>query len=72
MGWAPTSQKAAKQNRMQKHIDVRNQLDLQIDLLTEKEATKTLQLLRAIAEKLDVVPSPEQDKELNEMARQPR
>ncbi len=57
-----------KQNRMQKRIDVRDQLDLQINLLSEKEVTKTLQLLRAIAEKLEVTPSPEEDDELREMA----
>jgi uncharacterized membrane protein len=57
-----------KQNRMQKRIDVRDQLDLQINLLSEKEITKTLQLLLAIANKLEVVPSPEEDKELTEMA----
>lgn len=57
-----------KQNRMQRRIDVRDQLDLQINLLSEKEITKTLELLRAIAKKLEVVPSPEQDRELQEMA----
>ena len=57
-----------KQNRMQKRSDIRDQLDLQINLLSEKEITKTLQLLRAIADKLEVVPSPEQDNELKEMA----
>ena len=57
-----------KQNRMQKRIDIRDQLDLQINLLSEKEVTKTLQLLRAIADKLEVVPSPEDDAELKEMA----
>ncbi len=57
-----------KQNRMQQRIDVRDKLDLQINLLSEKEVTKTLQLLRAIANKLEVVPSPEEDKELEEMA----
>ncbi len=57
-----------KQNRMQKRIDLRDQLDLQINLLSEKEVTKTLQLLRAIAEKLEVIPSPEEDVELREMS----
>ena len=57
-----------KQNRMQQRIDIRDQLDLQINLLSEKEVTKTLQLLRAIADKLEVVPSPEDDAELKEMA----
>ena len=57
-----------KQNRMQKRIDLRDQLDLQINLLTEKEVTKTLQLLRAIADKVGVQPNPEDDDELKEMA----
>lgn len=57
-----------KQNRMQQRIDIRDQLDLQINLLSEKEVTKTLQLLRAIADKLEVVPSPDLDQELTEMA----
>ena len=47
-----------KQNRMQQLIDIRDQLDLQINLLSEKEVTKTLQLLRAIADKLEVVAEP--------------
>ena len=55
-----------KQNRMQKRIDVRDQLNLQIDLLSEKEVTKSLQLLRAICKKLEV--EVEADYELDEMA----
>ena len=57
-----------KQNRMQQRIDVRDQLDLQINLLSEKEVTKTLQLLRAICDKLDIKPSADDDRELKEMA----
>ena len=57
-----------KQNRMQQGIDIRDQLDLQINLLSEKEITKALQLLRAIADKMDVLPNPEEDRELKEMA----
>ena len=57
-----------KQNRMQSRIDVRDQLDLQINLLSEKEITKALQLLRAMANKLEVKPEPELDAELKEMA----
>ena len=57
-----------KQNRMQSRIEVRDQLDLQINLLSEKEITKALQLLRAVADKLEVMPSPELDAELKEMA----
>ena len=55
-----------KQNRMQKRIDIRDQLNLQIDLLSEKEVTKSLQLLRAICSKLDV--DVKGDAELEEMA----
>lgn len=57
-----------KQNRMQYRADVREQLDLQINLLSEKEVTKTLQLLRAICDKLEVQPSVDNDPELQEMA----
>ena len=56
-----------KQNRMQKKADARAQLDLQINLLAEKEVTKTLQLLRAIAEKLEISGVAD-DAELSEMA----
>ncbi len=44
----------SKQNYMQQHSDHLEQLNLQIDLLTEKEVTKALQLLRALCIKLDV------------------
>lgn len=39
-----------KQNRMSKRSEIRNQLNLQIDLLAEREATKMLQMLRAICD----------------------
>lgn len=55
-----------KQNRMQQRSDVRHQLDLQINLLAEKEVTKVLQLLQALATKMSVDTSG--DKELAEMA----
>ena len=38
-----------KQNRMGQRSDRRNQLDLQINLLTEKEVTKVIQMLEASA-----------------------
>ncbi len=57
-----------KQNRMQQRIDVRDQLNLQIDLLAEKEITKSLQMLRAICEKLEIEPPVAYDRELDEMA----
>lgn len=56
-----------KQNRMQHKVDLRDHLNLQIDLLAEKEVTKTLQLLQAICRKLDI-PEGERDSELQEMA----
>lgn len=57
-----------KQNRMQQRSDARHQLDLQINLLSEKEVTKALQLLLQIAEKLDLS-QVDKDAELSEMAR---
>ena len=56
-----------KQNHMQHRDDHLSQLNLQIDLLTEKELTKALQLLRALCIKLDVG-DPLQDAELSEMS----
>ncbi len=56
-----------KQNRMQQRSDARDHLNLQIDLLAEKEVTKALQLLRAICERLEIA-EPEHDAELREMA----
>lgn len=50
-----------KQNRMSKRADQRNQLALQVEMLAEREATKTLQMLRAICEHLG----------LEEQAREP-
>jgi uncharacterized membrane protein len=55
-----------KQNRMQQKTDIRDHLNLQIDLLAEKEVTKSLQLLRAIAAKVGV--DEQNDAELDEMA----
>jgi len=56
-----------KQNRMQRQSDTRDHLNLQIDLLAEKEVTKSLQLLRAICRKLEISEA-ELDTELEEMA----
>jgi uncharacterized membrane protein len=39
-----------KQNRMSKRADQRNQLNLQIDMLSEREITKTLQLVLQLCE----------------------
>jgi uncharacterized membrane protein len=44
----------ASQNRLGKQADLRANLDLQIDLLVEREMTAVLQLLRDIAAHLDV------------------
>jgi len=43
-----------KQNREAKRAEQRQQLTLQIDLLAEQEATKTLQMLRRICERLGI------------------
>ena len=56
-----------KQNRMQQRSDARHQLDLQINLLAEKEVTKALQLLRRMARKMEIA-EVEQDSDLEEMA----
>ena len=55
-----------KQNRMQQRTDIRDHLNLQIDLLAEKETTKCLQLLQAICEHLQIEVT-EHDPELKEM-----
>jgi uncharacterized membrane protein len=56
-----------KQNQLQRRSDHRDHLNLQIGLLSEKEITKTLQLLSAVARKLKVDES-HIDEELEEMA----
>jgi uncharacterized membrane protein len=43
-----------KQNRMSRHADRRAHLDLQINLLSEREITKILQLQRLICERLQI------------------
>ena len=43
-----------KQNHMQRRSDHMEQLSLQINLLTEKEVTKALQLLRDVCIKLEI------------------
>ena len=44
----------ASQNRMTRHSDQRSQLDLQIDMLAEREMTAVLVLLKDLARHLDV------------------
>jgi uncharacterized membrane protein len=55
-----------KQNRMQHKSDARDHVNLQIDLLAEKEVTKSLRLLRAICKKLEIEEA-DIDVELEEM-----
>jgi uncharacterized membrane protein len=43
-----------KQNRMSQRADQRAHLDLQVNLLTEKEVTKMLQLQRLICDRLEI------------------
>jgi uncharacterized membrane protein len=56
-----------KQNRMQHRTENRDHLNLQIDLLSEKEITKLLQMMRLVCRKLDI-PEAELDLELREMS----
>jgi len=55
-----------KQNRMSKREDLRAHLDLQINLLSEREMTLVLQLLRRISTRLGVPLSTQQLEELSE------
>ena len=55
-----------KQNRMQQRSDARDHVNLQIDLLAEKEVTKSLRLLQAVCRKLEIRET-EMDAELEEM-----
>jgi uncharacterized membrane protein len=56
-----------KQNRMSQRADYRNHLDLQINLLAEKEATKILQLQQLICRHLGISEA-EQDAEVIELS----
>jgi uncharacterized membrane protein len=56
-----------KQNRMSKRADSRAHLDLQINLLAEKEATMMLQMLRLIGNKVGVK-APHLDRELAQLS----
>jgi uncharacterized membrane protein len=56
-----------KQNRMSERADQRSHLDLQINLLAEKEITKVLQLQRLICRQLDIKEA-EADKEVLELS----
>ena len=59
------------QNRAAEVSERRNQLDLQINLLTEQENTRALQMLGAIAKKLDVVVGGDPSAEVLEQATRP-
>ena len=56
-----------KQNRMSQRADHRNHLDLQVNLLAEKEITKVLQLQRLICRKLEIREG-DTDKEVVELS----
>ena len=58
----------ASQNRLARQADKRSHLDLQIDLLAEREMTAVLQLLQDIARHLEVqtTVTPEQLRDLDE------
>jgi uncharacterized membrane protein len=56
-----------KQNRMSHRADERSHLDLQVNLLSEKELTKILQLQKLICSKLDIKEA-EMDFEVNELS----
>jgi uncharacterized membrane protein len=56
-----------KQNRMSQRADQRSHLDLQINLLSEKEVTKILQLQRLICERLGIEEA-ETDEEVRELS----
>src|SRR5258707_10300114 len=58
-----------KQSRMSRRADERAHLDLQINLLSEREMTLVLQMLQALCSRLDV-PAPH--KEVRELAEETR
>ncbi len=56
-----------KQNRMSVRADRRDHLDLQINLLTEKEATKLIQMLTRISQHLKIPIDDDETRELSEL-----
>src|SRR5579884_2380792 len=56
-----------KQNRMSQRADQRNHLDLQINLLAEREVTKLLQMQRLICDRLGIT-EVQQDPEVVELS----
>lgn len=59
------------ENRQSRVDERRNNLDLQINLLAEQESTKTLQLLKEIAEKLGINPDKDPNIAILEQATRP-
>lgn len=59
------------ENRQSRIDERRSHLDLQINLLAEQESTKTLQLLKEIAEKLGVNPNKDPNLAILEQATRP-
>jgi uncharacterized membrane protein len=55
-----------KQNRMSRREDLRAHLDLQINLLAEREMTVVLQMLEGISKRMGVQPTSEAIQELTE------
>jgi len=56
-----------KQNRMSRREELRAHLDLQINLLSEREMTLVLQMLQGISERLGMPAATEQVQELSEV-----
>ena len=59
------------ENRQSRIDERRSHLDLQINLLAEQESTKTLQLLKEIAEKLGINPDKDPNIAILEQATRP-
>ena len=59
------------ENRQSRIDERRSHLDLQINLLAEQESTKTLQLLKEIAEKLGIDPDKDPNIAILEQATRP-
>jgi uncharacterized membrane protein len=60
-----------RQNRMAKRGERRDHLNLQVDLIAEKEITKLLQMVQAICERMGLKHIAE-DEEVEDSARKPQ
>jgi uncharacterized membrane protein len=60
------------QNRMSQEADKRAHLDLQVNLLAEREATLILRLLQGICEKLGVKEPEPQQEDVTQLAKETR